>query len=88
MKIDPPSTSLYQNQKEMPDALGHILVEVGVVTHMNPSPESQSMTGLSGEDRVCGKEQQLQSREKQLQEVAMKGGGKSSDLLWCVTVLT
>lgn len=57
MKIDAPSTTLYQNQKEMPDALGHVLMEVSVVTHENPSPERQSTTDLGGQDRVCGKEQ-------------------------------
>jgi len=48
----------------MPDALGHALVEVRVVTQVNPFPKKQSTTELSGEDRVCGKEQQPQSREK------------------------
>lgn len=53
----------------------------------DPSPESQSMTHLWGGHRACGKEQ-LQSRKKHMQEVTMKGRGKSSELLWCVIELT
>lgn len=87
MKIDPP-INISWPESEMPDALGHVLVQVNVVTHLNLSPKDQSTTGLSREDRVCGEEQQIQSREKQLQEVAVKWMGKGSDLLCCVTVLT
>lgn len=85
MKSDLPSAALLQNQREMSNA--PVLVKVGVVTHGSPSPESQSMTHLRGGPRACG-EEQLQRREKQQQEVTMKGRGKSSDLLWCVIVLT